>query len=62
MTAADVAFPMSSLTYIIVPALAMAFLHEHVAFVRWAGIFFIIIGVSLAGREAGNSGKREAAK
>lgn len=50
----SVAFPMSSLTYIIVPILAVVFLQENVAPVRWAGIFFIIIGVSLAGRAAGD--------
>lgn len=50
----SVAFPMSSLTYIIVPLLAIVFLREKVQLVRWAGIFFIIIGVSLAGRSAGS--------
>ena len=58
----SVAFPMSSLTYIIVPLLAMVFLHEKVVLVRWAGIFFIIIGVSLAGRSAGDGSSRETAK
>ena len=50
----SVAFPMSSMTYILVPALAVIFLHEKVHMVRWAGIIFIIIGVSLASRSAGN--------
>lgn len=50
----SVAFPMSSLTYIIVPLLAIVFLQEKVQPVRWTGIFFIIIGVSLAGRSAGS--------
>jgi drug/metabolite transporter (DMT)-like permease len=50
----SVAFPMSSLTYIIVPLLAIVFLQEKVQPARWAGIFFIIIGVSLAGRSAGS--------
>jgi drug/metabolite transporter (DMT)-like permease len=52
----SVAFPLSSLTYIIVPILAVAFLQEKVHFVRWAGILFIIIGVSIAGRAAGDDG------
>ena len=51
----SVAFPMSSLTYVIVPVLAMFFLREKVHPARWAGIVFIIIGVSLAGRAARNS-------
>ena len=55
----SVAFPLSSMTYIIVPLLAVVFLREHVHLVRWAGIFFIIIGVSLAGRAAGG-GESEA--
>lgn len=50
----SIAFPMSSLTYIIVPILAIVFLQEKVHAVRWAGIFFIITGVSLSGRAAGN--------
>lgn len=49
----SVAFPMSSFTYIIVPILAIVFLREKVHLIRWAGILFIIIGVSLAGRAAG---------
>ena len=52
----SVAFPMSSLTYIIVPILAVIFLQEKVHIVRWAGILFIIIGVGLAGRAAGDDG------
>jgi len=50
----SIAFPMSSLTYIIVPILAIVFLQEKVHVVRWAGILFIIIGVSLSGRAASN--------
>lgn len=56
----SVAFPMSSLTYIIVPILAIVFLREKVHLVRWAGIIFIIIGVSLAGRAAGDGGSKTA--
>jgi len=58
----SIAFPMSSLTYIIVPILAIIFLGEHVAPVRWAGIFFIIAGVSLAGRGVNDNGKNRAIK
>lgn len=50
----SVAFPMSSLTYIIVPVLAIVFLHEQVYMTRWAGIIFIIIGISLTSRSAGD--------
>lgn len=57
----SIAFPMSSFTYIIVPVLAIVFLQEKVNSLRWAGILFIIIGVSLSGRAAGNN-KSEAAQ
>lgn len=50
----SVAFPMSSLTYIFVPVLAILFLHEKVVLLRWTGIIFIIIGISLSGRSAGD--------
>jgi drug/metabolite transporter (DMT)-like permease len=52
----SVAFPMSSFTYIIVPFLAIVFLGEKVHAIRWTGIILIIIGVSLAGRSAGDDG------
>ena len=41
-------------------AISLEVLQEKVALVRWLGIFFIIIGVGLAGRSAGNG--RETAK
>ena len=53
----SVAFPMSSFTYIIVPILAIAFLHEKVFLTRWAGIIFIIAGISLTSRSAGSTGE-----
>lgn len=48
----SVAFPMSSLTYIIVPAMAIAFLGEKVLLIRWAGIIFIVIGITFITRSA----------
>ena len=56
----SVAFPMSSFTYIIVPILAIIFLHEKVLMIRWAGIILIIIGIALASRSAG--GEQEGIK
>lgn len=53
----SVAFPMSSLTYIIVPILAITFLHEKVLLTRWAGIIFIIAGISLTSRSAESAGE-----
>ena len=50
----SIAFPMSSLTYIIVPVLAIVFLHEKVLMLRWLGIIFIIAGITLTSRSAGN--------
>lgn len=51
----SIAFPMSSFTYIIVPVLAIIFLKEQVHLIRWAGIFFIIIGITLTSRSAGGA-------
>lgn len=50
----SVAFPMSSLTYIIIPILAITFLREKVLLARWAGIILIIIGITLTSRSAGS--------
>jgi len=52
----SVAFPMSSLTYIIVPILAIIFLREHVSMMRWGGIIMIIIGITLTSKSAGDEG------
>ena len=41
----SVAFPIGSTTYVIVPILAMIFLHEKVIWTQWLGIVFIIIGI-----------------
>lgn len=41
----SLAFPVGSTTYIMVPLLAMIFLHEKVNPMRWFGIIFIIAGI-----------------
>lgn len=48
---ADFSFvlPASALTYVLVPVLALVFLHEQIAPLRWAGIFLIFLGVSFVG-------------
>lgn len=50
----SVAFPIASLPYIIVPLLAIFFLHENVNLLRWVGIFIIIAGIVLISKTAGN--------
>ena len=49
----SVAFPISSFTYLIVPVLAIVFLHEQVFLTRWMGIILIIIGIALTTRSTG---------
>ena len=41
----SVAVPVASLSYITVPLVSIIFLHEKVSFLRWGGIFFILVGV-----------------
>lgn len=43
----SVAVPVCSFSYIFIPIVSMIFLHETIGFMRWAGIFFILIGVIL---------------
>ena len=41
----SVAVPVASLSYILVPLVSIIFLHEKITMLRWAGIFFILMGV-----------------
>lgn len=41
----SVAVPIASFSYIFVPLVSIIFLHEKISFLRWSGIFFILIGV-----------------
>jgi len=43
----SVAVPIASFSYILVPLVAIIFLHEKVTFFRWVGILFILAGVIL---------------
>lgn len=50
----SVAVPVASFSYISIPIVSIIFLHEQISFIRWAGIFFIIVGVifvSLSSKE-----------
>jgi drug/metabolite transporter (DMT)-like permease len=50
----SVAVPVASFSYILVALVSIIFLHENVNLLRWAGIFFILIGVvfvSLSSKE-----------
>ncbi len=46
------AFPLTSMSYVILLAVAGAFLHEHVSLERWLGAITIMIGVVLITRSA----------
>ena len=46
----NVAYPMLSLTFVVVPVLSVLFLGERVPATRWAGIAVIILGVTLVAR------------
>lgn len=50
----SVAFPMGSTTFVIVPLLAMIFLHEKVVLTQWLGILCIIIGVFFLSKSTEN--------
>ena len=41
----SVAFPVGSFSFILVPILAMVFLHETISPLRWTGIALIIVGI-----------------
>lgn len=43
----SVAAPACSASFITVPLVSMIFLHEKISTLRWLGIFFILIGVTL---------------
>jgi len=41
----SIAVPIASFSYILVPLVSIVFLKEKVTWLRWGGIFFIILGV-----------------
>jgi drug/metabolite transporter (DMT)-like permease len=43
----SVAVPIASLSYITIPLVSVIFLGEHVSFLRWLGIGFVILGIIL---------------
>jgi len=56
----SVAVPLTSISYVFVALVSLIFLHEQVSAVRWAGIAFILLGVTVVSRsseseEAGRS-------
>jgi drug/metabolite transporter (DMT)-like permease len=44
----SVAVMIASFSYIFVPLVSLIFLHEKISFLRWGGILFILMGVTLA--------------
>jgi drug/metabolite transporter (DMT)-like permease len=54
----SVAVPVCSFSYVFIPLVSIAFLGESVSGIRWAGIFFILMGViavSFSSEEKGAS-------
>ena len=43
----SVALPLAGLSYIFVPLASFLFLHEHIGFMRAAGLLFILLGIHL---------------
>ena len=43
----SVVYPLTSISYIFTMLLAMFFLGEAIPLVRWAGVFFVMLGVGL---------------
>ena len=41
----SVAVPICSSSYVLVPIVAIIFLHEKISLLRWVGILFILVGV-----------------
>lgn len=46
----SVVYPLTSISYIFTMLLAMFFLGEAIPFVRWAGVFFVMLGVGMIAR------------
>ena len=43
----SVAVPVCSFSYVTIPLVSIIFFHEKISFLRWSGIFLILIGVAL---------------
>lgn len=41
----SLAIPLGSTTYLVIPLIAMVFLHEKMTLLRWGGVFLIIAGM-----------------
>jgi len=46
----SIALPVASIGYMLIPIASVAFLHEQVSMVCWAGICFIVLGVSFVSK------------
>jgi len=45
-----IAMPIGSLSYVIIPIIAVIFLKEHVSLARWIGILLIVLGIFCVSR------------
>lgn len=46
----SIAMPVGSTSYILIPLVAMLFLHEHISPLRWLGIIMIVLGIYFVSR------------
>ena len=47
-----IAYPVTSIGYVVVPVLSIIFLKEHIPIIRWIGFFLIIAGIFFIYRSA----------
>ncbi len=48
----SVAVPIASISYVTIPLVSVIFLKEHISFVQWSGIGFILLGIILVSLSA----------
>lgn len=53
----SIAMPVGSASYIFVPVVAILFLHEQIAPLRWIGILCIILGIHFVSRSKSEAGE-----
>ncbi len=56
----SIAMPVGSICYVIVPIIAVVFLHEHMGLVRWLGILCIILGIHFVAQSKKSAPERVA--
>jgi drug/metabolite transporter (DMT)-like permease len=49
----SIAMPVGSSSYILVPIVAIIFLHEHVSLLQWLGVLCIVVGIHFVSQSKG---------